>query len=472
MTRDLSSLLNEFAEAEGRASMATAPTVAAEAAALGSRITRRRMLRSGGTVVASAAALVVMAVGVQSLTAPEPTAPADPTPSVSPEPSPSPTSSRSPSPTPTAEPGATPAPEPEALGVTVHPLLPSALPIEPGMLEAAGEGWSLVEYRDLEPGQGEEEYLFVGALYLVSPVGERYEVPTADLGTVEIVDWLPGTSRVLVESYGSDSSTWQIRDLTTGETLAELGSPTGPAALVDGGDAVIAYRFAQSEASPLGSVVRMSAAGTVEAQVASSGLDGAFGAVNPARTYVLDADPDTIPRVMKTSDLSPVTLPPMIGDMPLDNCEARQWFGDDVLLRCHSQSGPDVNGVALGAASLWRVPLDGSAPTMLAVTTQYTPNAPSVIALQELWDVDGRIVGRAFDGRVAEITADGAIAPLPLTVLNTAEAAGGRLLAFIWPTGSAEARRGFYSLDPFTGQGTELVPVGETGYATALTVGG
>lgn len=121
MTRDLRSVLDEFADGEGRALALAAPDPRTEARHVRARARRRRAVRVGGAVSgAAAAAVLVGVIAAQGLTAPVPVVPAVPSTT-----GPAPSSSTAPTPGRTSAPAPTPS--------TSAPGIPPASPAAPAV---------------------------------------------------------------------------------------------------------------------------------------------------------------------------------------------------------------------------------------------------------------------------------------------------------------------------------------------------
>jgi hypothetical protein len=119
MTRDLRSVLDEFADGEGHALAVAAPDPRTEALRVRARVRRRRAVRVTGAVTGAAAAAVVVGVlAAQGLTAPVPVVPAVPSTTTAPAPAPTPSRTSAPAPTPSTSAPETPPASPAAPAVT------------------------------------------------------------------------------------------------------------------------------------------------------------------------------------------------------------------------------------------------------------------------------------------------------------------------------------------------------------------
>jgi len=93
--------------------------------------------------------------------------------------------------------------------VTLDPRLPSASPLPAGLLAETDASWLLALVAPAELGD------WTGSVhYLVSPEGDRYELPA--LGGVSLSQWLPGTPYALgLGDLGTGSLEVQVIDLET-----------------------------------------------------------------------------------------------------------------------------------------------------------------------------------------------------------------------------------------------------------------
>ena len=221
----------------------------------------RRVRRVDTARITGVVALVVAALGAGSwglrdlverpviATPPEPTNVT--TPSVTPTPSATPSVSTTPSPEPSTGPDGRAMPG----FVTAAAGLPSALPLPDGLLEQTVPGWVVATYEPMkayantpypfEKKVGREEHQIV---YLVSPVGTRYQVLELPATTpLEVVAWTAGASTALVRDFAATAGSAQIQrlDLHTGVLTAtdlavdQVGargvpSPSGRRLLVGG----------------------------------------------------------------------------------------------------------------------------------------------------------------------------------------------------------------------------------------------
>ncbi|MBN2176501.1 MAG: hypothetical protein JW722_02460 [Demequinaceae bacterium] len=220
----MSELQDRLREAEARASAhrdsATLETIGAS---VSRRARRRRVVRSGGTIIAAAVGIgLVGSVGWSVVTHNDP---------IAPKPSPSPSASESPSPTPGPEPSPVTVPDvPYEVvdGVTVSQYLPEAEAITPEVWDEATSGWTLAAFEGglMDPSRRQNwggtdilgytygpDIAVPGprVLYLVSPDGRTYEVANlTDMGVGDVLAWDAQREVALVtdrySGYGQTSS--------------------------------------------------------------------------------------------------------------------------------------------------------------------------------------------------------------------------------------------------------------------------
>ena len=191
------------------------------------------------------------------------------------------------------------------------------------MLEAAGEGWTLIGYEALDE---EQKAILPGATYLLSPEGKPYVVPTAHLGGWTVVDWLPRSP--LVVAIAEDASV-HVLDLNTGEAGPGLGfgMTVGPTYEVsaqfvgDGSSDVLATTWSTSSA-------QLSLVGADGAVRATTGaFDTWYGTAHwiqsPDRMRVVVNDAG-YPKAFLTAGLQQIVLPkPYLGR--LNACRVWMW---------------------------------------------------------------------------------------------------------------------------------------------------
>jgi hypothetical protein len=392
MTRDLGDLIrttgDDAAHSTARAFTPDAATSLFRAAH------HRRVLRQAGA--GTAAACVAAVIGVVALhpwgttppaTTPSPTATSAPTATT-------PTTT-GPSTTPTTSPTAAASTKPVIIGTVTHnPLLPDAKPLEAGLLENAGPGWALVEYVEYSTAvqsDGPAKPLS-DVLYLVDPHGIHYEV--RNLGpdsTLSIVDWQPGSSRVLATF--DDPSRVEIVDLVTGKTVSSfsppglvtwsprLTRPTGKnivAEVTESGTKRL-QRFSPS-GELLSTLVELPDPNTSPSWIYSE--DGTYVVLGVAYTDQRAGTYGTYG--IKKISYDGATTTALDTGSDASGCEAvRWWDAERVLVRCITPGAPTTEYPTGGAAeNMLLVRVDGGAPEAL---TTYAGDPEGM--LQGAWDV-------------------------------------------------------------------------------------
>lgn len=275
---------------------------------------------------------------------------------------------------------------PRVLGtVTEGPGLPAAQPLLEGMLEAAGPGWSLVQFEAREI----DDATFV---YLMGPDGTLYEVPTA-IGARSwfldpwVLDWLEGTS--LVIANGAWSGDAEVVDLLTGRRLLTVpsrleGHPEAMRSIAFVGDGttdlVASWTWSGVDGVLTEHVVRLGLDG-VERAVAELPLARGAGYEAP----LLSDDGERLvlndaagPRIVASTDFRELTAVPAPDPADAAACAAVRWLGEDaLLLRCVLDDA--------STTELWLGPLSGEGPVRLAEGYGVTALAVG----------DGLVLGRA-----------------------------------------------------------------------------
>ncbi|WP_258724371.1 hypothetical protein [Cellulomonas sp. NS3] len=378
MNDDLAAALRGFADQERHVAAASAPDSARESRALARRVVRRRAVRTGSTVTTTLVVAGGIAAGVQAWDArpepparpvPAPTAPAptptSPTPDVTPTTTPSPTATSAPPPTPTFR---------------------DAEPMSPGMLEASAAGWMLVQHGTWLDGER------VGSpvrLYLVSPEGRPYVVPTAGDPTEWLaLDWAPGTSRVLVHVRATAEVA--VLDLLTGVRGPTLGRGTEARLVPDGsGDVLLP--------SVDGTVRRLSADGAVRSLTPASPVYpvSATAVLGPDGSAFVTND-QAGPRAVDADDLSVLPMRSPYPDLP-GACRAWMWVGATEVLHECSAGGASTFVLPSPGSELWLVPVGAGTPRRLT-------GLPPVTEVGGAWRVGDRVVAGSFGWNVTEST--------------------------------------------------------------------
>lgn len=463
MSAHLSTALASIVAEESESAARRAAGPEAEASHLVRLARRRRTIRAS---LAAGSAALVLALGagtVYGLTRPEPAPPATLAPTPTPASTPEPTYSPVPF-----------DPDPDD-GVTVHPLLPSAMPLEPGLLAGAGPGWSLVVY------QGTCDYpcgypTSPEVLYLVGPAGERYEVPVEGLGSIDLVDWRQGSPHALFSRW-SEAYTQEyfVIDLESGEMVG------GPVRIDEGygtqrwlgtaDDIYLVLPPEPGQEDQRSQLARISYAGRVLAR--------AYVARNPEliwspdRNYVLETG-SSGPVVLELPGLEPVPInsPPPSSLLPsgayVGTCDGIGWGGtDQILLSCEEiGEGQEGSTYVMHGGVVWSVPLSGAARRIGV----FEPQAFQT-SIRRVWPVGGRVLASVrwtgysehVEPSFVEVTGDGRFVPLELRPhdLTIHGTWSDRLVASV--TSSGGRSQSLVLMDPFTGATTVLLaPVSET----------
>ncbi len=386
MSDDLSAMIRAAVDSETERAACTHPYISGTFEELRGRARRRRAV--GAVSVATACALVVGAAAVavgQPWSKPLP--PATTT-------SPDPTSTKAPEPTP----GPTDAAVIET--VTVDPHLPQAQPLRAGVLAGTGAGWAMVEYNgsvDTEAETVEGPHV----LYLVAPDGTLVQV--ADLtdadDSMRLLDWLPGTGRVLLSVSGKaagDAESVRVVDLETGDVEGEIAlaagtygvnasftRPTGRnvAVWTDGDEGVSLVRYSAS-GEELGALADKlpSVASTPTGYL--YGPDGTFVVVGAGATF----------EMIPVDGSAPTALPLPAGTL---GCAPVRWWPDGRLLAtCADDGGADTVGdpdgtlgSRLTSENSWL--FDIAHPAKAERLTAYVSTSVVDFGIEDVWDVAG-----------------------------------------------------------------------------------
>lgn len=457
MTDDIAGALRGFAESQRVAASTSAPDPALESGGLARRVGRRRAVRMGSTVLSTAAVVGAAAAAVLLSGSGRPQPPALPAATLTSTPSPAgPTASETPTASATVAPSATPTPTAAELR--------DAAPMSPGMLEAADEGWRIVQYSARDE---QEEVLVPATLYLLDPDGQPYVVPTAaNPAEWYLLDWLPGSALVVAESR-TDGAT-RVMDLLTGESGPAIGYWLDDAQFAgDGSDDVV---FSGGTVAGI-EVVRAGADAEVRARTAMFGYQ--YGSANwlrsPDGTWIALNDVAG-PRAVATDRFTTVVLPAPYPNRP-DACRAWMWVDDsEVLMEC-APAGGTAFDLGSGDNEFWLVPVDAGAPRQLV-------GMPIPERLGGVWRVGDRLVAGMFGPSEREaswwaVTTDGLV---PLSAggspeLSVFDVRGSELLATLRPY-SVEGEPttpSIVAIDPVRGT-TRTLAEGEAAWFTGLAV--
>ena len=344
----------------------------------------------------------------------------------------------------------TPTPDgPQPLGdVTEHSLLPAAEPLLEGMLEAAGPGWSLVQYVSAALDGG-------SLVYLVDPEGGLYEVPGSENLPGRLQDWLPGSTLALFET-GRHVRESVVVDLVTGQqyvTLHEVladdrGAYSAGVAFVGDGTTDLIARWADwTDDGRYREIVRTVRVGLDGGERASApvfaepvGVMSAT-ALSPDGSRMAVSDRAGL-RVVATdgfADVGAIDAPYRDGD----SCGVDAWFTEDLITLECSSTGQGVDEV-------WLAPADGGEPTLLGGSVRWP----------QVWLVGGATVirGHDDDGNALVLRTDGDLEPLDVELpWAVSGSAGGRVIGH---TPQYEARYWddeLVSIDPLSGDRRALL---------------
>ncbi len=429
-----------------------------EARVLAWRVRRRRASRVGG-VAAVAAAVLVASAGVYAATRPEAVPPAGtPTPSVSPTPEESPAED--------VDPGEQPA-------VTGSALLPTSVPLEPGMLAAAPAGSTLVTFA-ATCGYPCTEPETRGVLYLVTPDGGVF-ASGLDVTDLSLVDWLPGTSVALFVTYDDGDASWLAVDVETGRPVGQR-VPRDPWSSENawlGGNGDVLRSVVDWEDGASRTVLeRVSLTdGSVLASAEVPGDPEVVWASGRDRFFLRKSSGVV---VFDTRTLTDVELPRMTDTWGA--CDGVDWWdGGSLLVLCDVPGEPDTNGVVTGVPELRRLGLDGTVTTL----ARY-PYAPPYTPVR-LWQMGGRTVLAPYpwaeqgawndapvdvkfvlleDGELTYVTADYGEEHLTYLGASATHVVAAR------QTGDGESS--LVVVDPTTGEITPLLTAAEPGWGVFL----
>lgn len=472
MEVEFSELLRRFAASEERAAAASAPDAAGEVLALAGRVRRRRLARTGAVAAAGAAAVLVGAVAVYGATRPGPVPPADdPTFVQTSTPTPSPSASPTPSPSPSLSPEPTDEPAADR-GVTVHPLLPLAQELPPGLLDATTSAWRMTWYQAVA-----ESGVSPAVLYLTSPDGVLYEVPVPDdvkpaPGSDSgeewgVVDWVAGSSRALMYSAGPGSTGVVLVDLETG-AVSDVDLPDDARLLLAPGGILQVTGWASEPTT----ITLLDEQGRVTASVGpfqpvdppATDEESSGWAVNPSHTRLLLDTADGM-RLLDVQDgLSELAMTGV--HQPEDVwswCTAEAWLDDTrFTLACEEWYPIDGGGGDGLVDELWVA--DIGAGTSTAMVAGPSPAIGTALWLTvETWDVAGTMVvlrgsgvyGSCNNG-LSRLSPGGAMEAVPGPRISNVFGTSGSLVIGIAVDDCENPRQ--VAVDPWTGVETELVP--------------
>lgn len=341
-------------------------------------------------------------------------------------------------------------------------------PIQDVPWSDVGPGWMLAMWNEATPSNAGDEfapgeptpYNAATTLYLVSPEGGRYaittfEAPGENGSLPSLVDWSGDGTRALFTRRGDDSTVIEV-DLRSGERTSFP---------VDNGFSVTA-RYSEPE----GKAVLLATSNDVDNPAALRRVDLTG---KQQLTYPVDklgaefnaeylSTPDGTRLVLGTdtglslmgNDGTPGAKLPV---PDADNCYPLRWWETDIaLVRC--------NGTDFSYSRLWRVPLDGTAPTPLTFKNDGTQGQD--LADLNAWQLpEGTFVqaaggcGHVYLAKLNE--ADGTTTPVSVpnveerrSVVVLGVADGQLQLQATLSCGSGESLLGY---DPASGTSTVLL---------------
>ena len=453
----LSAALRDFADDQGRAAAVRAPDTDLEAQLIVSRVRRRKLTRVSTVAASVVAVLALGAVTVYGATRPEPVPPVD-----SPEPAPI----QSPTPSPTATAGAE-----VDTGVTVHPLLPEALPLEQGMLAAAPPGSSLVLFQ-ATCGYPCPHPTAPQVLYLVTPEGAYFEARLAGLDNLGMVDWRPGSARTLFTRWSGAASSeensleYVVIDLETGDVVGEpfgADDPYYPGQAWLGATDDVYLVVPPTEWGERSELRRVSYSGAVLASTPIAREPELIW--NADRSLVLE-NGSSGPVVFRTPSLEAVALTPLLADSETSvaSCDGIGWFSaTEVLLDCTEMNAPEVagQGYAMADRCYWIVSPSGAA------TRLGFQQARRSMPVWQIWRLGDRVVGvdrwagfgTQAESSLVEVTRSGAFNPLGRDA-SSLTVHGSVRDGLVASVRAADGRYSLQFIDPFTGASSTLLGPG------------
>jgi hypothetical protein len=240
-----------------------------------------------------------------------------------------------------------------------------------------GPGWALVMWTPVTPhmpgdegapGEADPETA-TEVLYLVGPGGDRYsitEFPRSD-GIATLVDWSGDGSHALFTITKERTSDAVSIDLHTGDRTTTPVNGTPEYTRPDGTALLISTRFSGDKP---GTLKRIDLSGHEQV---SHPTDDLGGAGQFSGNYV--ASPDGTQLVLGTANLGNAVVPrtdnslvivandgsvirSLPAPMPKAYCSPVKWWTPNVILtHCDAEAG--------SGEQLWKVPLNGDAPTAL-----------------------------------------------------------------------------------------------------------
>ena len=278
-----------------------------------------------------------------------------------------------------------------------------------------GPGWSVAEWSPAHaPGAS------AGTVFLVSPVGVRYEI--THLAADEYVRLWSTTARtMLIEKQASFTSTYRQLDMSSGRSrplplpgppfsytpdgrylLATSGSNDATLSLVRSGDATMVVTYP----------IREPGVGVLDNRPLQS-PDGS--------TLVFGAD-HGLAALTITGQLIR-TLP---SPVPNDECSPLSYSAADVVVAACDDSSTSADGPH---PSTWSVPLSGATSTRLDIALGAKITDPGYFGYADVWHTSTGEFGSARNscGPTTLVRFDGNGRPTPVTITYPRGAAPGHL---------------------------------------------
>ena len=301
---------------------------------------------------------------------------------------------------PATSPSAAPALSPSTPEATMAALNVEA-PIHDVPWSQVGTGWMLAMWSPApavnpgaEPPTGEPTFVdSPQTLYLVNPEGGRYPIASfpapGDGPRAELVDWSGDGTRALFYVEGPEASTVTEVDLHTGEQSSfevEEGFSVTPRYTQPGGKAVLLVKRATIDGPP--SLTRVDLAGnqqlTYPVDKLASKFNGSFLSTPDGTQLVMGTDSGL---ALMGNDGKPGSALPVADSI---DCSPTRWWepGSSVVAACQ---GPDY-----AYSRLWRVPINGDAPTPLTAVTD--DSFGDYLGASSAWNLPAGTFVQAYGG--------------------------------------------------------------------------
>ncbi len=333
--------------------------------------------------------------------------------------------------------------------VTVGPTYPTALGRHLVPWNQIDDGWTLVVYDGCSGAEANDP----AVVYLVDPVGTRYEITTLPMQDrlpgapcwpqQHLLDWAVEGDVALLGQSCCDSTVLELLDLRSGDRTelvttsigsAGLTRPTGAQLVVSGmvGDDAT-WRIARYDRLGHALVVFEEASSTDTGWIPHH---DAWLYTDDGTALVLGGGwTDDAPGLEVVGNDGSWRRPL---DTPGLRCTPLRWWDPTTaLVRCH------VTGTS-GLESLWLVPLDGTPASPVA---EPGPDCPGLCGLVDAWPAGDALVlrriGAQGESRLERAAADGGVTVLPIggapVGLDTLRVHDGRILVVVRDLGTSRA---------------------------------